>query len=646
MGIEFVTSIKLQLASICFLVALMVDFVRRKRVKLITTRWFTVMLVLTLVYLFSDILTVFTIRNMTDTLFNEICHKVFYTLLVSVVFSFSVYVELIGNTYNYHIKKWKIAVWVAPYIISLLFIIIGDVQYFVDEKGVYSMGGAVFALYIAIAVYTILIFVETYRYKAYISEAKRNALRLQLALWIGIAVLQLVNPYLLLSGLGLSMSMVFLYFSFENPGENLDETTGAFNKKGFSQVFHEKMHCYSKGKYFLTAIVIEDRDNIVGNIGTLRYGELMKQVYDYLDELTTEDIYRIKTNIFVVLLPREKDILNCFLRRTERRFGKPFRLGESNILMKAKAVVMDCPEMAEDYNRMYQLILLGTKREETGFVCRINHELVNLAVRSEKISEMLKTAIENDGFEVVYQPIYSVNKKAFCSSEVLVRLKDKESIGFVSPEEFIPLAEEKGYVGEIGEIVFRKTCDMIKSLHERKLPISYIEVNLSALQIIDDGVTTSFQKILTAKKLPASCINLEITETAAVKSEKLFEKNMKAFRKMGCTFSMDDFGTGYSNLAKMVDIPYDIVKIDKSLIWPCFEQDKRTNNRNQKAQMILNNVVKMLLDLGLHIVAEGVETKEMAEMLMNLGVQYLQGYYYSRPISGEDYIAFLEAKRA
>ncbi len=138
-------------------------------------------------------------------------------------------------------------------------------------------------------------------------------------------------------------------------------------------------------------------------------------------------------------------------------------------------------------------------------------------------------------------------------------------------------------------------------------------------------------------------INLEITETAFVESGEMLQENMIKLRQMGCSFSMDDFGTGYSNLSRMAEVVYDLVKLDKSLIWPCFDQENSEINglQNSKATAILENIIKLLLQLNVKIVAEGVETKEMATYLDNHGVTHLQGYYYSMPISEAAYYDFL-----
>jgi EAL domain-containing protein (putative c-di-GMP-specific phosphodiesterase class I) len=138
--------------------------------------------------------------------------------------------------------------------------------------------------------------------------------------------------------------------------------------------------------------------------------------------------------------------------------------------------------------------------------------------------------------------------------------------------------------------------------------------------------------------IPPAFLNLEITETASVESGEMLDRNMIDLRKLGCSFSMDDFGTGYSNLSKMSEVVYDLVKIDKSLIWPCFTEN------NEKSLAILKNMINMLLELNVKIVAEGIETKEMQDFLVAQNITYLQGYFFSRPIPEEEFLHFLDCQ--
>ena len=270
-------------------------------------------------------------------------------------------------------------------------------------------------------------------------------------------------------------------------------------------------------------------------------------------------------------------------------------------------------------------------------VINIGSEIIEKQRRVQTIISILQNAIINDGFNILYQPIYNTKTHTFSSAEALIRIKDTETLGFISPEEFIPIAEKYGLISQIGYIVFNKVCAFAKTEQLNCKGVDYIEINLSALQSIDTKLPRQLIDIMYVYQIDPSFINLEVTETATVNSEKQLVENMTTLKEAGCTFSMDDFGTGYSNLSQIASMGYDIIKLDKSLLWPCFG-----DYSNEKSKVILKNIITMILELGIHIVAEGVETKEQADLLTSLGVHYLQGYYYSRPISQGDYIKYIE----
>ena len=120
----------------------------------------------------------------------------------------------------------------------------------------------------------------------------------------------------------------------------------------------------------------------------------------------------------------------------------------------------------------------------------------------------------------------------------------------------------------------------------------------------------------------------------------MLKKNMDELRKFGCSFSMDDFGTGYSNLSRIAKADFEMIKIDKSLLWPCFKDDGTNGTHN--AKILLENMISMLIQIGRKIVVEGIETKEQFEYLESLGISYAQGFYFSKPLSEKDFIKFLE----
>ena len=253
--------------------------------------------------------------------------------------------------------------------------------------------------------------------------------------------------------------------------------------------------------------------------------------------------------------------------------------------------------------------------------------------RENQITHVLQRAIANEEFMVYYQPIYSVEEGCFSSAEALIRLHD-EKLGFISPEVFIPLAEQNGMIFKIGEFVFRSVCKMISENNLEQYGMRYIEVNLSAAQCVQENLHKKLLSIMDEYGVPYSFINLEITETAVTVSKETLRKNMDDMVRQGVTFSMDDYGTGYSNINSLITFPFHLVKMDKSIVWYAM--------KNERAMSALKHSVNMIKELGMCIVAEGVETMEQSEELQRMGCDYLQGYYYSRPIPPEEFIAFLE----
>jgi len=206
-------------------------------------------------------------------------------------------------------------------------------------------------------------------------------------------------------------------------------------------------------------------------------------------------------------------------------------------------------------------------------------------------------------------------------------------MGFIPPGEFIPIAEESGLILEIGEIVFRKVCEFIASGALRAFNIRYIEVNLSMVQCMQENLHTRMIEIMDEHKIPYNMIDFEITETSMNTNNKLLHHNMKNLIECGCTFAADDFGTGLSNADYLIKFPFEVVKLDRMFV--------KAANEDDKAQKVLFHTASMIGSLELKIVAEGVETKEQAESLLDVGCEFLQGFYFSPPIPPEEYIAFL-----
>ncbi len=249
---------------------------------------------------------------------------------------------------------------------------------------------------------------------------------------------------------------------------------------------------------------------------------------------------------------------------------------------------------------------------------------------------MLRCALEEDRIEVFYQPIYSTKERRFVSAEALVRIRDQEG-NIIPPGIFIPIAERNGLISQIGECVFDKTCAFIKKnrLKER-FGIEYVEVNLSVRQCEDLNLAENYIRIMQKHQLEPSCISLEITESASIRIRENLLRNMRLLMDYGVKFALDDFGNGESNLNYIVDMPVSIVKFDRDMTQSYFS--------SYKAKFVMEAAMHMIQDMKLEIVSEGVETREQAEAIGALGIEYIQGYYFSRPLPGEEFLEFVAEK--
>jgi EAL domain-containing protein (putative c-di-GMP-specific phosphodiesterase class I) len=213
-----------------------------------------------------------------------------------------------------------------------------------------------------------------------------------------------------------------------------------------------------------------------------------------------------------------------------------------------------------------------------------------------------------------------------------LRLKDDE-YGFISPELFIPVAEKSGAIHRIGTYVLEEVCRFIASDEYRALQMDYIEINLSVTQCMRPNLAQEVLEIMNRYGVKPDQINLEITETAASYSQNTMMENIETLTDAGISFSLDDYGTGYSNMRRIASMPFSIVKLDKSFI---------NADRNPRIEIILENTIHMIKDMNMKIVVEGIETAELVQQFSDLKCEYIQGYYFSKPIPKEEFVSFIQ----
>jgi EAL domain-containing protein (putative c-di-GMP-specific phosphodiesterase class I) len=256
----------------------------------------------------------------------------------------------------------------------------------------------------------------------------------------------------------------------------------------------------------------------------------------------------------------------------------------------------------------------------------IENQELRHAANSLQLKTDIRRALERDEFFIQYQPIVALDNFSLRGFEALVRWQHPTR-GLISPMDFIPVAEETGQIVAVGQWALREACRQM-SRWQRRYPSEtplFISVNLSSRQFTQPDLLEQVRFILDETKLDPRCLKLEITESVVMENIDKATEMLRQLRALGVRLAIDDFGTGYSSLSYLHRFPIDTLKVDRSFVMRMVD-----NNENIE---IVRTILMLAQNLGMDVVAEGVETKEQLALLRKLGCENGQGYFFSRPVS-------------
>lgn len=286
-----------------------------------------------------------------------------------------------------------------------------------------------------------------------------------------------------------------------------------------------------------------------------------------------------------------------------------------------------CPKDSTQTEEILKYSELARNYAKTSFAAKpvfFKKSLSRSQVEQVEVEILIKKAIDDDGFYIVYQPKVDHNGQ-IVSTEALVRMKTSDEAKQFGPDVFIPVAERSGLITRVEDIVIKKVLGFIRnriSLGKKIVPVS---INISGINIGNLEFADNFIELLHKFGVPSKFVEIEITETALMMGEELAMENMRKLKQNGINLSIDDFGTGYSSLGKLIDLPVDTLKIDKSFLEKIPEDVKNIS--------LIKTILNLGRQLNLKIVAEGVETEGQKNFLIGNGGHEFQGYYFYRPLS-------------
>ncbi len=415
----------------------------------------------------------------------------------------------------------------------------------------------------------------------------------------------------------------------------VDGLTGLYNRDRFLKEC-EKFLKDSVASDKNTAMIIFDVDGF-GKISTLFGNNAADEVvktFANCVELLSDGRYpcgRTETDDIAVMLnyntPGELDL---FIRAFREELNEAFT--DTALLRRADffaGVVMydGCDDVYTMYSKAN--LCLMTK---VGRVTYFNGAMEQSLVEDEFMRTEMLSALEKGQFELYYQPKISFKTGKIMGVEALIRWHHPTK-GFIPPSDFIPLAEKTGIITQIDEWGLRTACKQCKQWIDEGLPPVKMSVNMSQAQFYCTDVIATVKDVLEQTGLPPELLEIEVTETMAMKDIERTVRVLADIRNMGVSVSMDDFGSGYSSLSSLKTIPLDILKIDRSLVCDLDENDV--------SKQITGAIVNLGKAMKLVILAEGVETSEQNRFLTEIGCDLAQGYLYSKPCTANDITAML-----
>lgn len=351
----------------------------------------------------------------------------------------------------------------------------------------------------------------------------------------------------------------------------------------------------------------------------------------------TDSVARIGSDQFAILLENlsDSDGAEIVLRKIAHSFDGSHEILGQQVRCTVSIGFSDFPSDAGDAETLvrYADIALQSAKQSGGNTSRpFSAELHARAASRPRLEQALAGAVARNELSLHYQPRIDLRTGRVTGMEALVRWQHPE-LGAVSPAEFIPIAEDSGLIIAIGDWVLHTACTQALAWQYAGLPAVTVSVNLSALQLAQYDIADTIAEVLRETGLPPHCLELEITESALIHNAESAADKLTRLRELGVRCSIDDFGTGYSSLSYLRQLPIHALKVDRSFIHKV--------SRDPGNAAITTAIISMAHDLGLHVVAEGVESEEDAAYLRQRDCDEVQGHYFARPLPAPEFAAYL-----
>ena len=451
-------------------------------------------------------------------------------------------------------------------------------------------------------------------------------------------LIQFFYPKLLLEMFFTALGEMLIMLTIMRPEERMDSEVGMLSWASYQADLRNII--LSREHVQIAVIQLLSCRELRNFLGDHSFNEYISEIANGIRALRWKHPYRIELyyerpgTIYLIADNDEGDLENLGQRLLSEANDGIKSYIDKGARFESQICLIHCPD---DLQNIDDIISLGHtfqkhgSHRQTVFHARdiLNSQAFTIEAH---IEEILNRAIKENNIVVYYQPIFDLRSGSFHSAEALARIIDPE-YGLISPAIFIPAAETRGFIIPIGDMVLEQVFRFVSEHDLNDLGLSYIEINLSVAQCMETDLPEKIHMLQQKYSIDPSHINLEITETTFENINDIMVENIEKLVQKGYSFALDDYGIGYSNIQRINHLPLKLIKIDKSML----DEVSSANG-----QIILEHTIRMMQCIGKRLVAEGAETTHAIELLRSMGCDYIQGFYYSKPLPSSEFVDFLK----
>ncbi len=446
----------------------------------------------------------------------------------------------------------------------------------------------------------------------------------------------MISAFLMIYVFGMDNLLIFftvlylflIYVSLQNPEYYVDSEIGCYNKEAFLKVCEEKLA--SSQKFTVLSFTANGTDYVNQVFGMDAGLELQKSIAEYyISNFHFSRLFHIEGNHFVYITSHSLKYIEAAYEKTWDFFHEPYPFRNTTISLHPRGAAILIPSVAETAKDILAAVFFSKNKElnnEGRDLFYLSSEYMKAKIRKEHVVHVLKEKIRKKDFELRFMPVFSNETKMLVGVEVLGRARDDEG-HLIYPEEYISIAEEMGVIHEIDQIIFEKVCSLLAKLNKSKHSFQTVQINLSSIDMPKSDLS-KYVEFIDFFQIPPGIINFEVKESACIESRKELIHNMRILREKGCTFSIDNYGSGFSNMVELMNMRFDMVKIDRSILHEAAIR--------KEARCVYESIVEMSKNMGYIVQATGIETRNEMHLIESMEVDYVQGFMISEPLTYEE----------